>query len=137
MALLVLDEQLTARSLVDGLRSRGLDVRTVRDFGVTHGTDPDVVRTVGDRHAGHWVLVTMDVTIVEDHRGFDWDRYAMAWIVLREGLTGAAVERAKANILHRWAHEIVALRRGAQRTYHESTRAKTRPSLASQLNRRL
>ena len=53
MALLVLDEQLMARSVVEGLRSRGLDVRTVKDFGVTQRTDPDVVRTVDDRHDGH------------------------------------------------------------------------------------
>lgn len=137
MALLVLDEQLTAKSLVDGLQSRGLDVQTVKDFGVTQRTDSDVVRTVGDRHKGHWVLVTMDITIVEEHRGFDWDRYAIAWIVLRDDLSGAAVERAKANILHRWAHEIVKLRPGDQHTYYETTRAKSRPSLASQLKGRL
>ena len=137
MTLLVLDEQFTARSLVDGLRSRGLKVKTVKDFGVTQRTDPDVVRTVDAHHSGQWVLVTMDVTIVEEHRRFEWDRYAIAWIVIREDLSGAAVERAKANILHRWAHEIVALRRGDQHTYYESRRAKTRPSLASQLKRKL
>lgn len=137
MALLVLDEPLSASSLVDGLRARGLAVKTVKDFEVAHGTDPDVVRTIGERHDGPWVLVTTDVTIVDQQRGFDWSRYAIAWIVVRENLRGAAVERAQANIVQRWAHEIVGLGRGDQRTYHETTRARTRPSLASQLERKL
>ena len=137
MGLLVLDEQLPATSLVEGLRSRGLDVGTVRDFDAVQRTDPDVVRAIGERCDGPWVLVTMDVAIAEAHRGFDWDRYAIAWIVPREDLSGAAVEQAKANILHRWAHEIAELGRGDQRTYYESSRAKRRPSVASQLSRKL
>jgi hypothetical protein len=40
VALLVLDEQLTAKSLVDGLRPRGLEVKTVKDFGVTQRAIP-------------------------------------------------------------------------------------------------
>ncbi len=137
MGRLVLDEQLTARSLVEGLRSRGLDVDTVRDFDAVQRTDPDVVRTIGERCDAPWVLVTMDMTIVEGHRDFDWDRYAIAWIVPREDLSGVAVEQAKANILHRWAHEIAKLGRGDRCTYYETSRAKTRPSLASQLSRKL
>lgn len=137
MALLVLDEQLSARSLVSGLRTRGFDVGTVQDFDVAGCTDPDAVCTIGERCDGPWVLVTVDATILGEPGGFDWDAYAIAWVVPHEGLSGAAVERAKANILHRWAHEIVGLRRGDQRTYYETSRAKARPSLASQLNRKL
>jgi hypothetical protein len=136
-ALLVLDEQLTAKSLVAGLHSRGLEVQTVHDFGVSGKADPDVVRTIDARCKPHWVLVTMDVTIIEEHQRFEWDRYAIAWIVHPEGLKGAAVERAKANIIHRWAHEIVKLRRGDHHTYYESRHLKSRPSLASQLRRQL
>lgn len=137
MPLLVLDEQLTAKNLVDGLRSRGLEVKTVKDFGVAQRPDPDVVRTVDERHAGEWVLVTMDLTIVEEHRGFDWERYAITWIVVNESLTGVAVEHAKIDIVHRWAHEISRLGRGDHHTYYESRRVKSRPSLASQLKRKL
>lgn len=136
-ALLVLDEQLTAKSLVNGLESRGYEVKTVHDFGVSGKPDPDVVRTINSRSRRHWVLVTMDVTIVEEHQGFDWDRYAIAWIVHPEKLKGAAVEKAKANILHRWAHEIVELGKGQHRTYYEKRHSKSRPSLASQLRRQL
>jgi hypothetical protein len=136
-ALLVLDEQLTAKSLVLGLESRGYDVKTVHDFGVSGKPDPDVVRTINSRCRRHWVLVTMDIAIVEQHQGFDWDRYAIAWIIHPEKLKGAAVEKAKANILHRWAHDIAELGKGDHHTYYEKRRLKTRPSLDSQLRRQL
>jgi hypothetical protein len=137
VALLVLDEQLTGKSLVAGLRGRGLAVKTVKDFGVTQTADPDVVKTVAERHDGPWVLVTMDTTIVEEHRGFDWTRYAIAWVVVPEHLTGLAFDQAKANVLHNWALDIVELRPGEHRTYYARRHTKSRPSLSSQLRRKL
>jgi hypothetical protein len=137
VALLVLDEQLTGKSLVAGLRSRGLEVKTVKDFGVTQTTDPDMVKTIATRHDGQWVLVTMDTTIVEEHTGFDWSRYAIAWVIVPEHLTGLTFDQAKANVLHNWALDIAQLRAGDHRTYYERRHTKSRPSLSSQLRRRL
>ena len=136
-ALLVHDEQLTAKILVAGLESRGYDVKTVFDFGVNSKADPDVVRTINSRCRRHWVLVTMDVTIVEHHQRFDWDRYAIAWIVPPEKLKGAAVERAKIDIVHRWVREIAELGKGDHHTYYEKRHSRSRPSLSSQLRRQL
>ena len=79
----------------------------------------------------------MDVTIIEEHQRFDWDRYAIAWVVHSDKLRGAEVERAKANIMHRWAHEIVRLGKGDHHTYYETRHLKSQPSLASQLRRQL
>jgi hypothetical protein len=134
VTLLVLDEQLSARSLVAGLRARGLDVTTVAELDLVGRADPDLVRAIDERCDGPWVLVTMDLALGDEPPD---QGHAIAWIVPHEGLSGAAVERAKANILHRWAHEIVGLGRGDQRTYYETSRAKARPSLASQLARKL
>lgn len=120
MALLVLDEQFANPRLVLALRDRGVEASTVEDFGVTGGSDPDVVRKV-QQECGRraWVLVTMDLTIVEEHRGFTWDRYAIAWVILREGLRGLQVEREKSEIVHRYAHLI--------REQSRETTIRTRP----------
>ena len=89
MALLVFDEQIANPKLVAALQDRGIDARTVGDFGVTGRPDPDVVRRVQDGLSSKaWVLVTMDLTIVEEHEGFKWERYALAWIKVRDGLLG-------------------------------------------------
>ena len=36
------------------------------------------------------MLVTMDLTVVEDYPGFDWSRYAIAWVVVHESHTYTA-----------------------------------------------
>lgn len=137
MPLLVLDEQLGSRRLIDGLRSRGLDVQGLGDFGLTGQLDPDVLRRVDGRYTGAWVFVTMDFTIIEDHPGFDWTRYAIAWVAVHQELAGAAFEQSKANIVHHHALRIIEQGRGDHHTYTEAQRHKSRPSLASQLRRRL
>jgi hypothetical protein len=94
VALLVLDEQFANLRLIAALHDRGIDAATVGDYGVAGRSDPDVVRQIQRsirRRA--WVLVTMDLTIIEEHRGFKWERYAIAWVVLRDGLRGLSVER--------------------------------------------
>jgi hypothetical protein len=137
LTLLVLDEQLAGKRLVDGLRSRGLDISTVGDLGMTGRPDPDVVRTIGGRQSGMWVLVTMDLTIVEEHPGFDWERYAIAWIRVHEHLRGVAIEAAKADVVHRHAHRIAEQARGEHCTYTATQRIRSRPSVASQIRRKL
>jgi hypothetical protein len=134
---LVLDEQLASKQLVEGLRARGLEVKTVADFGVTGRADPDVVRTIDERQSGPWVFVTMDLTIVEEHPGFDWDRYAIAWIAVHEDLSGAAFEAGKTDVVHRHAHQIIEQGRGDHHTYTARQRIRSRPSLATQLRRKL
>lgn len=79
----------------------------------------------------------MDFTIIEDFPGFDWDRYAIAWVVVHEHLKGAAFEHEKDDIVHRHVHQMVEQGRGDHHTYTVKQRQKTRPSLASQLRRRL
>jgi hypothetical protein len=137
LTLLVLDEQLAGKRLVDGLTTRGLEISTVGELGVTGRPDPDVVRTVDGRHSGMWVLVTMDLTIVEEHPGFDWDRYAIAWITVHEDLRGAAFEEAKADVVHHHARRIAEQARGDHFTYTATQRIRSRPSLTTQLKRRL
>lgn len=117
--------------------TRGLEVKTVKDFGAKGRPDPDVVRHVDQGHDGQWVLITMDFTIVEDFLGFDWDRYAIAWVVVNEHLRGAAFEHEKNDIVHRHVHQMVEQRRGDHHTYTVKQQLKSRPSLTSQLRRRL
>jgi hypothetical protein len=109
--LLVLDEQLCRGLLIEGLRLRGYQVATVKDFGATGRPDPDVVRRVDDRHAGPWVLITMDFTIVDDFAGFDWDRYAIAWVVVHEDLKGAQFEQRRTTsstaTCTKWLNKVV------------------------------
>jgi hypothetical protein len=134
---LVLDEQLCGRGLIDALRARGLAVATVKDFGAGGRPDPDVVRRIDERCDGPWVLITMDFTIVEDFPGFDWIRYAIAWVVPREELRGGAFQHEKNDIVHRHVHQMVEHGRGDHHTYTVKQHQKSRPSLASQLRRRL
>lgn len=84
-----------------------------------------------------WVLVTMDLTITEDFPGFDWDRYAIAWVAGHESLRGAAFEHSKQDIVHRHAHAMVEQARGDHHTYSEKRHSKARPSLTSWLKRKL
>lgn len=137
MPLLVLDEQLCRGLLIEGLRLRGYDVVTVKEFGAAGRPDPDVVRRIDDGHAGAWVLVTMDFTVVEDFPGFDWDRYAISWVIVHENLLGAAFEHEKNDIVHRHVHQMVEQARGDHHSYTVKARHKSRPSLVSLLRRRL
>ena len=59
----------------------------------------------------------MDTTILEDFAGFDWSRYAIAWVVIDDRLLGAAVEQAKSNVIQRHAHTMVDQRRADHFTY--------------------
>jgi hypothetical protein len=78
----------------------------------------------------------MDVTIIEDAPGFDWSRYAIAWIRPREDLRGVQVEQAKAEIIHRHAHTIREQNPGDHYTYNVQSHYKHPPSLTSQTQRR-
>lgn len=130
MATLVLDEQFISNRLILALEDRGLDVKTVADFGAKGRSDPDVVRRIADGCEADWVLVTMDSTITEDFEGFEWERYAIAWVVIDEHLRGAAVEKAKSNVVQRHAHMIVEQKAGDHFTYTALRHAKSPPSLA-------
>jgi hypothetical protein len=135
--LLVLDEQLESQRLVAALSDRGCDVGTVGDFGAQGRPDPDVVRRIAEQHAGDWVLVTMDLSIVEDFKGFDWDRYAIAWVRIRKELRGAAVEIAKANAVHKHLDRIKGQRPGDHFTYSPDRYARHPPSLAAMTEKRI
>lgn len=137
MPLLILDEQLCRGLLIEGLRLRGYEVAPLDDFGVTGKPDPNVVRRIDEQCSAPWVLITMDFTIVEDSPGFDWDRYAIAWIVPHETLRGAAFEQEKNEIVHRHVHQMVEQGRGDHHTFTVANRYKTRPSLTAALRRRL
>lgn len=136
-ALLVLDEQLENRRLVQALRDRGIECRTVGDFGVQGRADPDVVRRIADQVVGSWVLVTMDLSIVEEHARFDWSRYAIAWVRIRKELKGVRAEEAKANTIHRHAHLIQEQGRGDHYTYWPKRHEKHPPSLASMTEKQI
>lgn len=128
-AALVLDEHLTA--VQAGVSQRGIDVRTVHDFDVTSTSDPDVIRAIAAAMDSPWVLVTMDGTIVGEHPGFEWERYAIAWLKLDAYLRGAAFEHAKADVMHRHAHQMVEQRPGDHHTYTDRARFRQPPSLVS------
>jgi hypothetical protein len=131
MATLVFDEQIASARLVQALSERGIDAATVGDFGAEGTADPDVVRRVARELGSAWVLVTMDLKIVDEHQGFDWGRYAIAWVPLRQGISGGRVEVEKTEIVQRHAHEIREQSPGDHYTYTTDKRFKHRPSLAS------
>lgn len=79
----------------------------------------------------------MDVTIVDDHEGFDWSRYAIAWIRPGRHLRGKEVEVAKANAIHRHLHHIEAQMSGQHFTYGPHSFQRHPPSLASMTEKRL
>lgn len=136
MAELVLDEQLASPRLVAALKDRGIEVSTVADYGVTGRADPDVARRIHEQISQPWVFVTMDLTIVEEFPGFDWSRYAIAWIRPRDDLRGVEVERAKADILQRHAHTICEQGPADHHTYTAKQHFKHPPSLQTQIRRR-
>ena len=127
-AVLVLDEHLTR--VGRSLRDRGIAVKTVADFHANSTIDPDVIRAIQqDLPNTSWVLVTMDGTIVEEFPGFEWDRYAIAWIKIDKHLAGIAVEHAKTNVVNRHAHTIVKQRKGDHHTYTLERHYRHAPSL--------
>ena len=133
MAILVLDEQFANPKLVVALQDRGIDTRTVGDFGVTGRPDPDVVKRVQEGvRSKRWVLVTMDITIIEEHERFNWERYAIAWIRVRDSLRGVQVEQEKTNIVHRYAHVICEQSPGDHHTYTFRQHFKQPPRSAGQ-----
>jgi hypothetical protein len=130
---LVVDEHLMALRV--GLEHRGILVRTVGDLGATSIRDPDVIRAIARKLSGPWVMVTMDGTIVEEHPNFEWDRYAIAWVVVDPKLRGVAVEQAKNDIVHHHAKRMLEQRPPDHFTYTQTQRHKSPPSLVSTLRR--
>lgn len=137
MSILVLDEQLGSQRLVEALTDRELDVKTIGDFGLTGKPDPDLVKRIAEQCSGAWILVTMDLTIAEEHRGFDWKRYAIAWVQVRKEVRGPAVEKAKHETIQRHAHHIRDQGPGDHFTYTPERYSKYPPSLAKMLERRI
>jgi hypothetical protein len=132
---LVLDEQVTA--VQAGLLQRGIDCRTVHELGVTSTVDPDVIRGIASvLHGRPWVLVTMDGTIVEEHAGFEWHLYAIAWVSIDPWLSGASVEQAKTDVIHRHAHQMLEQRPGDHHTYTVRARFRHPPGLMSRQRKR-
>jgi hypothetical protein len=132
-AALVLDEHATGA--LHGLRARGMDAFSVAEFHATSVADPDVVRAIGARLADPWVLVTCDLTLVDDHQGFDWDRYAIAWVMVPAHIKGAAYEYAKVDAIHHHARRMVEQVAGDHFTYDPRAQYKTPPSMVSRRRR--
>jgi hypothetical protein len=130
---LVLDEQLQGRSLVLGLRARGIAVTTVNELGLQGRIDPELVSRIAERVDPPWVLVTMDLTIVEDHPNFKWDDYAIAWVIVPADLRGPEVEAHKADIVHHHVRKIGEQGRGSHMTYYKTRHTSGPPSLDRQL----
>jgi hypothetical protein len=133
VARLVFDEQIANPKLISAIQERGIDAAQVGDFGAQGTADPEVVRRVAEALGSAWVLVTMDGTIMEDSRGFEWERYAIAWVQVRDGLLGARVEQAKTEIVQRHAHAMRTQRPGDHHTYTVDKHFKYPPSLATRL----
>lgn len=130
---LVLDEHLGRAAR--GLRERGIEAATLDDFDVTSTLDSDVVRGITKAMKGPWVLVTLDGSIVDDAKNFEWQRYAIAWVLLEPQIRGIAAENAKLDIIARHAHRIVEHDPGDHFTYTRRQRQSGPPSLVSR-NRR-
>lgn len=127
--ILVLDEHLSALQV--GLQCRGIDARTLDEFHATSTVDPDVIRVVDDALSVPWVLLTMDGTIIDEHPGFDWERYAIAWVKVDKHLRGIAVEHAKVDTVQRHAHKILEQRVGDHHSYTRDKHYRHPPSLIS------
>jgi hypothetical protein len=132
-----IDEQLENPRHIGALSDRGCAVKTVGDFGAQGRPDPDVVRRISDQVTDPFVLVTMDLSVVEDFKGFDWNRYAIAWVQIRKELRGRAVEIAKANTLHKHLERMTGQRPGDHFTYTPERHDKRPPSLASMTAKRI
>jgi hypothetical protein len=80
VARLVFDEQIGRPGLLVALKERGIEVARIADYGASGRPDPEVGRRGAEQIDADWVLVTMDLSILEDYSGFDWNRYALAWV---------------------------------------------------------
>lgn len=130
MTILVLDENVGSDRLVKALGDRGCAARTLKDLGANGKPDPDVVMETAKKIKKPWVLVTMDLSIIDDHSKFDWDRYALAWLFIRPDLSGIAVERSKTDTVHRWCHELRDMTPGNHWSLSIKARQRHAPSLA-------
>lgn len=101
---------------------------TLRELGLSEAADPDVVRQAQEEITDPWVLVTMDLDIIEHHPGFDWSRYAIAWIDIPPGIKGQAFEAAKRNAFHHHANAIGEQGLGDLFTYGPRRHIKRPPS---------
>ena len=136
MAALVFDEQIASPRIIQALAERGTAAQTIADMGAAGRPDPDVIRRiVRGMGAAPWVLVTLDLSITDEFPGFDWQRYAIAWVMLRGGVRGGAVEIEKTDIVQRHAHDMRSQQPGDHHTYTVSRRYKHPPSLASLMRR--
>lgn len=133
MSTLVHDEHLASKTLVAGLRARGFSVKTLHELGLNRELDPDVVRQIPNKlEAGEdWVLVTIDYTIIDDHSGFEWERYAIAWIVLDKYMRGGEVEALKHDIVHKHPEKIAAQGPDDHFSYTRRSQFKHPPNLIS------
>jgi hypothetical protein len=118
------------------LAARGTQAQTLRHYEVTGRPDSDVVRRIAEQEPGQWVLVTMDLTILEDSPRFDWSRYAIAWVRVRDDLRGVVVEEAKIDIVHRYAHIIREQEPSDHHTYSANGHSRYPPSLTYMTRRR-
>lgn len=132
-ATLVLEDHLSAHILVAGLQGRGFNAVPVGDLGLGgKRPDSDLVREIGDQVDPPWTFVTLDLTIIDDASGFDWDRYAIAWIMAPKGLKGGAFEQAKQNIVHKHVEKMEAQQPADHWTYTERSHYKHPPSLVTE-----
>lgn len=118
-----------------GLEERGIEAATLEDFNVKSTLDPDVVRGVASAMRQPWVLATLDGSIIEDFRNFEWERYAIAWVPLESHVRGIAAERAKLDIVARHAHRMIDQEPGDHFSYTRRRRQKSPPSLVSRSHR--
>lgn len=72
----------------------------------------------------------MDLSILDDFSGFDWSRYALAWLHVRPDMNGIAVEHSKADTLHRWCHELSKMNPGDHWSFSIGSKQKDQPSAA-------
>lgn len=126
-AVLVLDAHLDRAAR--GLEERGIQASTLKEFDLPSTLDPDVVRAVSSAMRVPWVLVTLDGTIVQDAEGFQWERYAIAWIVLEPQVRGLAAESEKLDIVARHAPRMLDQGAGEHFSYTRRQRQSGPPSL--------
>jgi hypothetical protein len=132
-ATLVLEDHLSAHILVASLKSRGYNAVPVAELGLGgKRSDADLVREIGDKIDTLWTFATLDLTIIDDASGFDWDRYAIAWVMVKKGLKGAGYEQAKQNIVHKHVEKMEAQQPGDHWTYTARSHHKDPPSLVSE-----
>lgn len=131
MRTLVMDVHLANPGLLAGLKGRGMLCRSLQEFGLDGTPDPSVVRELESMIDHPWVLVTLDLEILEHHENFDWSRYAIAWVMLPRKIKGVAVEFAKQNIVHHHAKKMEAQSAGDHFTYNERSQFKHPPSLVN------